>query len=55
MRCELNQMDRMAAEERFGADAAWAMRTAQDIRRRMRLEATMREDEDETLGDLSGD
>lgn len=53
MRCELMQMERMASDERFGADAGEAMRKAEDIRRRMRLERERAEEErqDEYLGD----
>lgn len=53
MRCELMQIERMASDERFGADAGEAMRRTEDIRRRMRLERERAEEErqDEYLGD----
>lgn len=53
MRCELMQMERMAADERFGTDTGDAMRRIEDIRRRMRLEKAKMEEErqDEYLGD----
>lgn len=43
MRCEMNQMERMSLDERFGEMEASAMRRTQDIRRRMRLEKKERE------------
>lgn len=53
MRCELMQMERMAADECFGTEAAEQMRLAQDIRRRMRREQKQMEEapEDEYLAD----
>lgn len=56
MRCELYQMDRMELDERFGSFEAETMRRNMDIRRRMRLEKKeMEEEQNEALGDLSGD
>lgn len=54
MRCELMQMERMAVDERFGAEAGEAMRRAEDMRRRMQNEREKREQEErgnEYLGD----
>ena len=45
MRCELMQMDRMAPDERFGEQAGETMRRNSDIRRRMRLEHKIMEEE----------
>lgn len=47
MRCELMQMQRMAAEERFGEQSAQAMRRVEDMRRRMRQERKQVEEEHE--------
>ena len=53
MRCELMQMERMAIDERFGSEAGDAMRTQEEIRRRMRSERKQMEEEavNEYLGD----
>lgn len=49
-------MERMSLDERFGSLEAEAMRRNMDIRRRMRLEKKeMEEEQNEALGDLSGD
>lgn len=45
MRCELMQMDRMAVDDRFGENAGDTIRRNDDIRRRMRRERIMMEDE----------
>lgn len=50
MRCELEQMERMAVEERYGAEAGEIARRMEDIRRRMRR-VRNKEDENEYLGD----
>lgn len=47
MRCELMQMQRMAADERFGHNAAESMRRVEDMRRRMRQERKQVEEEHE--------
>lgn len=47
MRCELMQMQRMAAEERFGEQSAQVMRRVEDMRRRMRQERNQVEEEQE--------
>lgn len=54
MRCELMQMERMAMDERLGAEGGETKRRMQDIRRRMRQEKERREQEErenEYLGD----
>lgn len=45
MRCELMQMDRMAVDDRFGENAGETIRRNDDIRRRMRRERMMMEEE----------
>ena len=56
MRCELMQMDRMAADERFGEMAGETMRRMSDIRRRVRRERQMEEErKDELVPDQFGD
>lgn len=45
MRTELMQMERMAIDERLGAEAGEAARKQKDIRRRMRRERLRRETE----------
>lgn len=53
MRCEINQMERMGIDERFGSDTGDMMRRQEDIRRRMRREQKQMEEarEDEYLAD----
>lgn len=53
MRCELNQMERMEIDERFGSETGDMMRRTEDIRRRMRSDRAKMEEErqDEYLGD----
>ena len=53
MRCELMQMERMAADDRLGEREAETARQASDIRRRMRRERIRMEEEleDEYLAD----
>ena len=45
MRCEALQMDRMDVDERFGSQTGETMRRMNDINRRRRREAKMREEE----------
>lgn len=47
MRCELMQMERMAADERFGSDAGDTIRRMKDITRRIRREKQREEAEEE--------
>lgn len=49
MRCELMQMDRMYPDERFGAQAGDAIRRMNDIKRRMKREEKIREEEQNEL------
>lgn len=56
MRCELMQMERMTPDERFGSLSGEAVRMSDDIRRRMRRERMMMEEEhNEHLSDQCGD
>lgn len=57
MRCELYQLERMAAEERMGECEFAAMQLVNDRQRRMRREAEAKREEEEyeALGDLFGD
>lgn len=55
MRCELMQMDRMAPDERFGADTGDAIRRMSDINRRRRREAKREEELNELVSDQCGD
>ena len=56
MRCELYQMDRMDIDDRFGQQTGDTMRRMNDINRRRRREAKMREEElNELVSDQCGD
>lgn len=56
MRCEMMQMDRMAAYDRLLEQEADAMYRRRDITRRIRREEYKREElENEALGDLLAD
>lgn len=56
MRCEMMQMDRMAAYDRLLEQEADAMYRQRDIARRIRREEYKREEqENEALGDLLAD
>ena len=55
MRCELMQMERMAADERFGSDAGDTMRRMEDINRRRRREKQREEQLNESLSDQCSD
>lgn len=56
MRCEMMQMDRMAAYDRMLEQEADAMYRRRDITRRIRREEYKREEqENEALGDLLAD
>lgn len=49
MRCELMQMDRMDIDERFGSQTGDAIRRMNDIKRRMKREEKIREEEQNEL------
>lgn len=51
MRCELEQMERMAIDERYGEEAGIIARRQEDIRRRMRRAREEQEEDHEYLGD----
>lgn len=55
MRCEMMQMDRMDADERFGALAGETIRRMNDINRRRRREKQREEQQDELVSDQCGD